>query len=125
MDLSLAVQESHRSPCAVPVVRKAPRETCGLFCVNVNGYFQFCSILCKEPSDQCTCLFSFRILAFTLHFISLAFLCQLFVFCRSQCEQGPITIYSVMLLNRSCLFLLSLYKILQFCCFSSVEASSP
>ena len=127
MALSLAVQESHRSPRAVPRGEEGSSYACGPFlceCERFPVWFQFCSILCKEPSDQCTCCPCSRVICSLSEYwpspcISVSgLLCQLFVFCRSRCEPGPIPIFLVMLFNRSCLFT-------QFCtkyCISVVLA---
>ena len=139
--LSLAVQESHRSSPWKEVPRVEGSSWMlvaqSVWMVCSVSFHVFCSISCKEPhrpdllaNTQYTFLFSLSLSDIGLPpCISVSgLLCQLFMFCRSRCEQGPIPIFLVMLLNRSCLFLLSfpvLYKILHFCCFSSVEASSP
>ena len=108
-----------RRATKVPVQRrfpmwKAPHDACGPVCVNVNGYFQFCSILSARSHTDQTCwpIPSVHfVLVLSLSDIGLppcisvsGLLCQLFVFCRSQCEQGPIPIFLVMFLNCSCLF---------------------
>ena len=104
---------------------KAPHDAYGPVRVNVNGYFQFCSNSCKEPHRPDLLANTQFLFSLSLSGIGLppcisvsGLLCQLFVFCRSQCEQGPIPIFLVMLPNRSCLFT-------QFCtkyCISVVLA---
>ena len=112
--LFLVVQESHRGPRGRRFpVGKAPRRClwpcpCEYECVNV-----FVAFPARSHTDQtCWPTPSVRfVLVLSLSDIGLppcisvsGLLCQLFVFCRSQCEQGPIPIFLVMLLNRSCLF---------------------
>ena len=111
-----------------PVVRKAPRMLVAFFCVNVNVSLSDFSFVAFSARSHQT---SVRAVPVPEHLFSLfqniglspcisvsGLLCQLFVFCRSRCEQGPIPIFLVMLLNRSCLFT-------QFCtkyCISVVLA---
>ena len=82
-------------------VWKAPHDTCGpVWMWTFDFSFVACSY--KEPHRPvyevflfvCFCSLS-EYWPFPLHFQSLAFLCHLFVFCRSQCEHGPIPIFPV------------------------------
>ena len=129
-----------RRATEVPVQRrfpmwKAPHDACGPVRVNVNSYFQFCSILSARSHTDQTCWPTPSVcfvLVLSLSDIGLppcisvsGLLCQLFVFCRSQCEQGPIPIFLVMLPQPFLSLYSVLYKILHFCHFSSVEACSP
>ena len=111
MALSLAVQESYWSPRAVPCGEEDSLYACGPIRVNVNVSLSDFSILCKEPhrpdllaSTQCMSCSLFQNIGLSPCISVSGLLCQLFVFCRSRCEPGPIPIFLVMLPNRSCLF---------------------
>ena len=115
MALSLAVQESHRGPHGRRFpMRKAPRECLWPMWMWMVRSVSFVAFPARSHTDQTRPAGQhpvYVLFLFSLSDIGLppcisvsGLLCQLFVFCRSQCEQGPIPIFLVMLPNRSCLF---------------------
>ena len=138
MSVWMAFLLQSRRATEVPVQRrfpvwKAPRDACGpvRVNVNVNGYIQFCSNSCKEPhrldllaNTQFLFSLSFRYWPSPLHFsfwpsLPIVRVLQEPVWTRANTNiscnalQPFLSLYSV------------LYKILHFCCFSSVEVCSP